>query len=198
MEITLIRHGQTELNRQHRIQGSRFDYPLNDQGRTDAYRAAEKFNPDLYDLVYSSPAKRALETAQIFVRGHQPIIQDQRLLEFDYGSWDGEESSKLRQMYPDAYDAWGKISAGYYQYGHGETQEHCRQRAGAFLDELLAQHPHDKIVVFSHSTLIRAASAHLLTDGNFTQVAMLDNLGMVKFSHKAGTWRLMYYNRTLL
>ena len=62
--IYIIRHGETDWNKEHRIQGHQ-DIPLNDQGRLDAKVAKKKLKNVKFDVVFSSPLKRAYETAKI-------------------------------------------------------------------------------------------------------------------------------------
>ena len=58
----LVRHGETEWNRIHRIQGSS-DIPLNDTGRTQAKKAGAVLSRHSFDLIVASPLSRAMETA---------------------------------------------------------------------------------------------------------------------------------------
>ena len=85
MEIVFIRHGQTDVNKDNRLQGAKVDAELNDYGREYAKKAAENFDESEFDAVYSSPMKRAVETAKIFTKGKKEINLDDRLLEFDFG-----------------------------------------------------------------------------------------------------------------
>lgn len=76
MKLTFIRHGQTDLNKDNRIQGGGIDQPLNETGINQAEVAASHFDPQKYDLVFSSPLKRAKKTAEIFVKGQKQIYFD--------------------------------------------------------------------------------------------------------------------------
>lgn len=89
MEIVFIRHGQTDVNKDNRIQGAQVDADLNEFGREYAKKSAAKFDENKFDVVYSSPMKRAVETAKIFTKGKKKLNLDKRLLEFDFGDWDG-------------------------------------------------------------------------------------------------------------
>ncbi|HEX7834200.1 MAG TPA: histidine phosphatase family protein, partial [Pseudolysinimonas sp.] len=100
--FAFIRHGQTDWNRDDRLQGST-DIPLNDAGRAQAHEAAELLRSGDWEAVVSSPLVRARETAQ--------IIADQlrielgpaypELVERDYGSLEGESSSEWVARHPD-------------------------------------------------------------------------------------------------
>ena len=89
--IYLIRHGQTELNNAQVLQG-RSDYPLNEAGIRQAQEAAQKLRERgiRFSRVYSSPLIRAVQTAEIVAPGIQPVL-DERLLEMDYGPYEGAD-----------------------------------------------------------------------------------------------------------
>lgn len=89
--IYIIRHGQTELNRRHALQG-RSDHPLNDLGLAQARQAARRLGAVSFDLVLSSPLRRAIRTAEIVAPG-KPIVVDERLTEMDYGPYEGSDLS---------------------------------------------------------------------------------------------------------
>ena len=73
MEITFVRHGETDLNKENRIQGSATNYPLNEAGEAYARKAAAVFDPEAYDIVFVSPLTRAKQTAEIFTKGKQEL-----------------------------------------------------------------------------------------------------------------------------
>ena len=87
--IYLIRHGETDRNRAHLLQG-RSDVPLNETGIQQARDAAQflKERGIEFSRVFSSPLIRAVETAKIVAPGVTPVLDD-RLLEMDYGPYEG-------------------------------------------------------------------------------------------------------------
>ena len=89
MILYVVRHGETEWNRLHKVQG-RTDIPLNDYGRRLARETAEGMKSLSLDLAYTSPLSRARETAGIILEGRNiPIIEDERIQEFSFGSYEG-------------------------------------------------------------------------------------------------------------
>lgn len=88
MELWLIRHGQTDLNKEKKMQG-RSDIPLNETGKAQAAEAARLAEGVHFDAVYSSPLIRAVQTASI-ISGFSPedIIKDERLIEADFGKYE--------------------------------------------------------------------------------------------------------------
>ena len=84
MKIFLVRHGQTDWNVQHKVQG-KADIELNDTGVAQANETSSKLNHITIDLIICSPLKRAMQTAQIINKGRNiPIIYDERISERDF------------------------------------------------------------------------------------------------------------------
>jgi len=97
--IYLIRHGQTAQNHAQLLQG-RSDFPLNDTGLAQAAELGCWFREQgiRFDAVYSSPLCRAVETARQIVGPAFPIALDARLIEMDYGPYEG---AGLRELPPE-------------------------------------------------------------------------------------------------
>ena len=85
--IYIVRHGETEKNRQKVLQG-RSDVPLNQTGIEQAEALSGRMRGVSFDKVYSSPLSRAIETAKILAPGKE-ILTDDRLIEMDYGPYEG-------------------------------------------------------------------------------------------------------------
>lgn len=199
MRIVLLRHGQTDLNKKHLIQGSSVDHNLTVQGREFALRSAEKFHPEKFDLIYSSPLKRAQETANIFVKGKKEILLDDRIKERDFGEWDAKNYFELRHKYPDAFDQGGHIGPNYLKYApHGETRQHLESRVASFLDDLYQRASDKKVLIVCHGTLARMMTAHYLTHGDMSIFDSLKNCALVAFNVDEHGARLSYYNRLLV
>lgn len=198
MEIVFIRHGQTDVNKDNRLQGALIDAELNEAGREYAKKAAENFDESKFDVVYSSPMKRAIETAKIFTKNKKEINLDKRLLEFDFGEWDGMRMEEIGEKYPDVVDPWGKINRNYVKYAkNGESYEAFDNRCGEFLDEMYQKYPDKKVLVVAHGRLIRMMAAHYLNHGNMDLFDTMDNCALAKFSIRKGIARMDYYNRKL-
>lgn len=199
MEIVFIRHGQTDVNKDNRLQGSLVDAELNEtDGRNYAKKAAANFDENEFDVVYSSPMKRAVETAKIFTKGRKEIKLDKRLLEFDFGDWDGMKMEEIRDKYPDVVDPWGKVNRDYVKYAkNGETYEEFDKRCSEFLDEMYRKYSDKNVLVVAHGRLIRMMAAHYLTNGDMDKIDTMDNCGLTKFEVRDGIARLFYYNRLL-
>lgn len=87
--IYVVRHGETDWNKLHKVMG-RVDIPLNETGKSQAKITSEKLKEYKIDLIISSPLKRACETAKIINETKNlEIIYDDRLLERDFGEFEG-------------------------------------------------------------------------------------------------------------
>ena len=89
MLLYFIRHGQTDWNKDMRMQGQS-DIPLNENGRESAIEAGKTLANTHIDLAFSSPLKRAKETAELVLAGRDiPIIEDKRIEEICFGICEG-------------------------------------------------------------------------------------------------------------
>ena len=89
MELYLIRHGETDWNRQNRLQGN-IDVPLNAEGLRMAEVAAERLSSVHFNKIFSSPLSRAFTTAEIICKNQADLIKkDDRLREISFGSGEG-------------------------------------------------------------------------------------------------------------
>lgn len=196
MEIVFIRHGQTDVNKDNRIQGAQVDAELNENGREYAKKSAAKFDENEFDVVYSSPMKRAVETAKIFTKSKKKINLDKRLVEFDFGEWDGKKMADIAEEYPDVVDPWGKVTRNYAK--NGESYEEFEARCADFLDEVYQKYPEGKVLVVAHGRLIRMMAAHYLNNGNMDKIDTPSNCALSKFSVRGSIGRMCYYNRVLV
>lgn len=98
MKIYVLRHGETPWNRQHLLQG-RSDVELNDNGRKLARETAKGMADIPFDLVFTSPLKRAKETAEIVCNDRSiPMVEDERLLEIGFGENEGKPWRKTEDF----------------------------------------------------------------------------------------------------
>ena len=96
VKIILVRHGETEWNKIHRIQGGASDVPLNEVGKQQASNVAGRLKNEKIQAVYSSPLQRALYTAREIARYHcLEVNLAPALKEIDAGSLEGLPSAEL-------------------------------------------------------------------------------------------------------
>jgi broad specificity phosphatase PhoE len=155
-EILLARHGETDWNRESRFQGHA-DPPLNELGRQQAAELAEALAQERLAAVYSSPLRRALETAQVVAGRHGlEALPVEGLREVDVGSWQALTRDEVERRFPEQFRRWLDYGRG---WDDGESYEEMGERVLAALDELVARHNGERIVAVTHGGPIRAALA---------------------------------------
>lgn len=98
--LYIMRHGKTDWNEKHKLQG-RTDIALNADGRRMAENAAKEYRDVHFDICYCSPLSRAKETAEIVLKGRDiPIVTDERLVEMCFGVYEGTENYLQNQDCP--------------------------------------------------------------------------------------------------
>lgn len=153
MNIWFVRHGQTEQNRQRLLQGRR-DVPLNEAGRDQAQAAAAWFRAQgvTFDRIYASPLSRALETARIIAGPEAAILCDERLLEMDYGPYEG---ACLENPVPELARFFSDFVHQPAPEGM-ESLDHVKARAEDFLQEVSGMDA-ENILVVTHAILLKGA-----------------------------------------
>ena len=154
--LLLARHGETDWNRDHRFQGHA-DPPLNEDGRRQAREFAEQIAGERIAAIYSSPLRRALETAEIVAeRLGLDVTPVDALREIDVGEWQGLTRSEVEERYPEAFARWIGFGQGWQR---GETYEQMGKRVRDALREFAARHAGEIVLVVTHGGPIRAALA---------------------------------------
>ncbi|SMY07880.1 histidine phosphatase family protein [Flavimaricola marinus] len=136
-ELFVIRHGETEWNRESRWQGD-LDSPLTEQGRVQARAVGailrrEGITPATHRF-YASPLGRARKTAELILGTVDGIIEDARLREISVGQWTGLSRDQIRAQSDLPEDA--HFLDYYASAPGGEPIEHLFARAEAFLGSL--------------------------------------------------------------
>lgn len=155
--LFIIRHGQTEMNTKMLMQG-RSDYPLNYTGLAQAEEAASRFaEMDVkIDKVYSSPLVRALQTAKQ-IAPEADIVIDERLIEMDYGPYEGMD---LRKPAPEVMDFFTDFVNVPAPEGM-EPLANVVARLGEFLEEILEEAEHKNILISTHAIAMKGALEYL-------------------------------------
>ena len=175
MEIALVRHGQTDFNRDGRLQGSS-DIPLNETGIAQAHTAARLLAGEHWDAVVSSPLERAAVTADIIAAalGLEVCGRYPSLVERAYGQAEGLTKEQ-------AVERFGTDWPG------EEDFDALQRRAVAAVDEVAERNRVDALVIVTHGTFIRAFADHV--SGRETRTP--DNAHSVRFTGSPGAWRVV-------
>ncbi|MYT34301.1 histidine phosphatase family protein [Streptomyces sp. MspMP-M5] len=160
-DFLLVRHGETVWHAENRYAG-RSDVPLTDRGREQAHTLADWAATAGLTAIWTSPLSRARRTAAPAADacGLTPHT-DPRLTELDFGQGEGLTRDEMRQHFPQKLAAFLADPADHHLPG-GEHPRHAAQRAAACLTDLTRDHPHGRILIVAHSTLIRVLLCHLL------------------------------------
>ena len=154
--ILLARHGETDWNREGRFQGHA-DPPLNRTGRAQAVDLSVALMAEELAAVYSSPLRRALETAEVVAASHglEPIPVDD-LREVDVGSWSGLTRAEVEERFPEQFARWLDFGQGWED---GETYDEMGRRAVDALLGIAEAHEREPVLAVTHGGPIRAAFA---------------------------------------
>ena len=158
--IYIIRHGQTEKNRANVLQG-RSDIPLNDSGRQQAEEVRNRLIKAgiHFDLVYTSPLIRAVQTAAIIAEGI-PQLKDDRLIEMDYGPYEGMD---LANPAPEVLDFFRDFVHNPAPNGM-EPLQAIVVRLGSFLEEIREEAAEKNILISTHAIAMKGALEYLTPD----------------------------------
>ena len=156
MKIWVTRHGQTNLNKQKRMQG-RTDEPLNDTGIRQAMEARKAIGDITFDAVYASPLDRAITTGSIIGNvDKSQVIIDPRLIETDFGRFEKRHyylmgpAMTLYWALPEVFPAPKTV----------ESISSMVQRTSEFLRELEGK-DYNNVLISCHGGIIRSISGYL-------------------------------------
>ena len=150
MKLILTRHGETEWNKQRRIQGCRSDTRLSQTGLEQADRLAAALRKERIDAIYASPMKRASETAQIIAEACKLQVHVfNELREIDAGELDGLFERELTGLYETAWKEFRNGNASTPLPG-GESLQDLQKRTSWAVDRMLEKHIDGTVVVVAH------------------------------------------------
>lgn len=162
--LYLIRHAATDANlaRPARLQGCRTDPPLAALGERQAAATRDFLAVRAIDTCYSSPLRRAIETAAIVAAPHGLTPRTvAELTECDVGNWEGLDWGTIRSRDPEAYQQYMADPAA-FAYPGGESFTDVYRRASAAIDRLLDQHAGQSILAVTHHVVSRTYLAAML------------------------------------
>jgi broad specificity phosphatase PhoE len=153
-KIILVRHGETDWNREKRIQGGASNPPLNEEGRRQAESLALRLSKDKLQAIYSSPLKRSLDTAKTIARPHQLAVGiEPSLREIAAGDLEGITISELGRRFSELLTLDTKKGALPKAPG-GESLPEVQQRGWDTIQRLTKKHPDGALVLVSHYFVI--------------------------------------------
>ena len=143
MKLLVIRHGQTDWNVQKKVMG-RCDEPLNEQGLKQAEETRKILLNEKIDLIICSPLKRAKQTANIINKDRNiKIIYDDRIIERDFGEYEGMETKDF-----DFHGYWNYYKNEYYE--QAENIQSFFNRVYDFLNDIQKNYKDKNILIVAH------------------------------------------------
>ncbi len=152
--IYLVRHGETEWN-QEKIFRGRKDIPLSAKGRSEAQALAEALSPEPIKFIYSSPLKRALETARPLAEKFGMSVNIlEGLIDLDFGDWEGRSVKEVEEKDPELFKVWfehpEKVS-----FPRGESLKLAKERGMQALMKAAEENAGKTGVVVSHRVICK-------------------------------------------
>jgi probable phosphomutase (TIGR03848 family) len=155
--LVLVRHAVT-AHTGPLLSGRMPGVDLSEKGRGQAVAAADRLAVLAVAAVYASPIERTTQTAQAIAARHNlDVLPLPGVIEADYGDWTGGKIVELAKT-----DEWKvvQVAPSRARFPGGETIREMQARTVGALDEVIANHPHETVVVVSHADPIKSAIAH--------------------------------------
>ncbi len=159
--IILIRHGETDWNREQVFRG-RIDVALNEVGLTQARAVQESLKETEIDGIYSSPLSRAFETATIVGENRNVEVRgEEGLIDIDFGAWQGLSHQKVKEEYKDLYETW-LAQPDLVTFPDGESLKEVRIRSMESLEEVIKNNPGKTLALVSHRVVLKVLLCTIL------------------------------------
>ena len=200
MKLYLIRHGETDWNIVKRLQGAT-DISLNENGEALAKLTAEGMKDIAFDVIYTSPLKRAYRTAEIMKNGRNiPLIKEERIREICFGDYEGLVSKSEGYSIPDPdFKFFFTKTDCYKTPPNGEPIEELLGRTNDFLEELKTREDlQDKtILISSHGAAVRALLSNIekCDLAHFWGEGVHKNCGVSCVELVNGTYKILWENK---
>jgi broad specificity phosphatase PhoE len=159
-ELLLIRHGETDWNRDRRWQGQS-DIPLNGAGEAQARDLAKRLRGSRLDAIFTSDLQRARQTAEAVaaVTG-APVREDRRLREIGLGAWEGMLGDEIRARDTETYETFRARPTAARPPG-GESVLEVQRRVLTVLRDVLHAFPEGRVAIVSHGLALAALKVAL-------------------------------------
>lgn len=164
--LYLVRHGETSGNANETFRGI-LNLALTEKGKEQAGYLAVAFSKKNPDAVYSSPLKRALDTADPVSEPHiLPVSIESRFTDMDFGEWQGKGVSEVKALYPEIYNEWIENPYRVKIPGAGNLAVHAKEAFSA-LNEIARIHENGEIIIISHRLTLKTLISSALGTGEY-------------------------------
>jgi broad specificity phosphatase PhoE len=159
--IYIIRHGETEFNKQNIVQGSGVDTDLNEMGRQQAAAFYKQYQHHPFDIVYTSALKRTHQSVAGFLQKGLPHIVLPELNEISWGIFEGKQQTDAQRMvYWETINDWNN-GLLHTKIAGGESPLEMQQRQRIAFDHIL-QNNHANILICMHGRAMKSFLCLLL------------------------------------
>lgn len=163
MRIYLIRHGETQWNKEGIFRGLS-DVPLNESGKAHARALGRYFSHIPLQAIYASRLSRAMDTAQAIANGQKrahSVFAEEGFVDIHRGTWEGLKHRQAERRYPKLYRQWFKTPQA-VKFPGGNSLNDVQRAARAALDRIHHQRRKGDVAIVSHHIVIRALLCSLL------------------------------------
>lgn len=195
MRIRLIRHGETDWNKERRMQG-RVERPLNIYGLRQAHSCSKYLSKFKIDAIYSSSQLRAVQTAEIIsAKSNLEVIKSKEIQEINLGTWEGSTWQQISANNSEIFSLFeqGKDLSKIYK---GESWEEVQKRSLNFIYSLREKNQNE-ILIVTHSGVIKCLICAVLNLGiserNNFEIANL-SISSIKYLRESSKWKLESLN----
>lgn len=158
--LILLRHGEPDETVHGRCYG-RLDPGLSPRGREQIRRTWQLLDNQPAAAIYSSPSRRAVESANLRAVNMPAAVIDDRLCEIDFGAFEGLTYVEISTRYPEKYEEWMAQPTD-MGFPDGESFATMSTRVGDALDQIRRIHAGETVVTVSHGGVNRVALAQAL------------------------------------
>lgn len=202
MEIYIIRHGQTVWNKERKLQGST-DIELTEEGRKMASLTGQGMKGITFDKVFSSPLKRAYETAQLIHAESNVVIEiDERIREVSFGEYEGLNVDEMLNNEACGFYHFFDKPELYRAAEHGETLEDVILRGKEFIEDkiLPLEGKAQRVMIVAHGAMNKALLAAMLGRElkDFWKGNLQKNLGASIVDLTAGEFTLVKESQSFI
>ncbi|MBI2831024.1 MAG: histidine phosphatase family protein [Chloroflexi bacterium] len=194
-EIILARHGETLWNAENIFRG-RADIGLSETGLKQAELLAEYLSGLKVEAIYSSPLRRARETALTIARYHKiGVGMASELIDLSFGEWEGMSRQEVKEKYKELYEQWEEAPEK-AKMPSGESLDDARERAVRMVNNVIAWH-NGTVILVSHRVVNKVLICALLgLDNSHFWDIKLDTCGITTFEYRNGRFVLAEHNNT--
>ncbi len=198
--LYLVRHGETDYNRHHVVQGRGVDSVLNEMGRAQAAAVARRLAEVSLDAIYTSPLQRAAQTAETIAHEHNgvPVHRLADLEEMAWGVYEGAPfSPALRKEFQGIMARWGRGEYDFRIEG-GESISDVQQRGQQAIQHILDHHIGETVLIVTHGRYLRVLLATLLEDYGLERMEEIphSNTGVNTLRYRDGRFEVELLNCT--